>query len=90
MTVDEVGIVWFADPKGNRFGAYKEADNKTSTFDFPGPMAPSSVLRRGDMLYIGCKDEVGVYDLRFPEEPLMDYFVPVRLVRQGYPFRPVL
>ncbi len=75
MSVDEVGLVWFADPKGNRFGAYKEADNKTSTFDFPGPMAPSSVLRRGDILYIGCKEEVGVYDLRFPEEPLMDYFV---------------
>jgi streptogramin lyase len=75
LTVDELSIVWFADPNGNRFGAYKEADNKTSTFDFPGPMAPSSVLRRGDILYIGCKEEVGVYDLRFPKEPLMDYFV---------------
>jgi streptogramin lyase len=75
MSVDEVGIVWFADLKGNRFGAYKEADNKTSTFDFPGPMAPSSVLRRGDAVYIGCKEEVGEYDLRFPEEPLLDHFV---------------
>jgi streptogramin lyase len=75
MSVDETGLVWFADPKGNRFGAYKEATNKTSNFGFPGPMAPSSVLRRGDILYIGCKEEVGVYDLRFPEEPLMDYFV---------------
>jgi len=75
LTADGAGFVWFADPKGNRFGAYKEATNDTSSFDFPGPMAPSSVLRRGDILYIGCKEEVGVYDLRFPEEPLMDYFV---------------
>jgi streptogramin lyase len=76
LTADDAGFVWFADPKGNRFGAYKEADNNTSTFNFPGPMAPSSVLRQGDILYIGCKDEVGTYDLRFPEEPLLDHFAP--------------
>ena len=75
MTADEVGIVWFADPRGNRFGAYQEATNKTSTFDFPGPMAPTSILRRGDSVYIGCKEEVGEYDLRFPREPLLDHFV---------------
>jgi virginiamycin B lyase len=75
MSVDEVSIVWFADQRGNRFGAYQEVTNKTSAFDFPGPMAPSSILRRGDSVFIGCKEEVGEYDLRFPEEPLLDHFV---------------
>jgi virginiamycin B lyase len=75
ISVDDAGIVWFADQEGNRFGAYKEADNKTSSFDFPGPMAPSSILRRDNILFIGCKEEVGEYDLRFPEEPLQDHFV---------------
>ena len=60
---------------GNRFGAYNEATNETTPFNFPGPMAPSSVLREGDTVYIGCKEEFGVYDLRYPREPLQDYFV---------------
>jgi streptogramin lyase len=75
MSVDETGLVWFADPVGNRFGAYNEATNETTPFNFPGPMAPSSVLRLGDTVYIGCKEEFGVYDLRYPSEPLQDYFV---------------
>jgi streptogramin lyase len=75
MSVDELGIVWFADVGGNRFGAYTEATNETANFDFPGPMAPTSVLRRGDTVWLGCKEEVGEYDLRFPEEPLIDHFV---------------
>ena len=75
MSVDEAGLVWFADPAGNRFGAYNEATNETAHFNFPGPMAPSSVLREGDTVYIGCKEEVGEYDLRYPGEPLLDHFV---------------
>ena len=75
MSADNAGFVWFADPKGNRFGAYKEVDNKTSTFDFPGPMAPSSILRDGNAVFVGCKEEVGEYDLRFPDEPFLDHFV---------------
>ena len=75
MSVDDAGFVWFADQKGNRFGAYKEAGNTTTTFDFPGPMAPSSILRWGDSVFIGCKEEIGEYDLRFPDEPFLDHFV---------------
>jgi streptogramin lyase len=73
MSVDEEGIVWFADQEGNRFGAYTEQDNHTATFSFPGPMAPSSVLRRGDAVWLGCKEEVGEYDLRTRE--FLDHFV---------------
>lgn len=75
MSVDELGNVWFADLGGNRFGAYTEATNETAHFNFPGPMAPTSVLRRGDIVWLGCKEEVGEYDLRFPDEPFVDHFV---------------
>ena len=75
MSVDELGTVWFADLGGNRFGAYTEATNETAHFNFPGPMAPTSVLRRGDTVWLGCKEEVGEYDLRFPDEPFGDHFV---------------
>jgi streptogramin lyase len=75
MSVDEQGNVWFADLRGNRFGAYAEATNDTAHFSFPGPMAPTSILRRGDIVWLGCKEEVGEYDLRFPDEPFIDHFV---------------
>lgn len=75
MSVDEQGNVWFADLNGNRFGAYTESTNETAHFNFPGPMAPTSVLRRGDTVWLGCKEEVGEYDLRFPDEPFIDHFV---------------
>ncbi len=75
MSVDDRGTVWFADLGGNRFGAYTEATNETALFNFPGAMAPTSVLRRGDTVWLGCKEEVGEYDLRFPDEPLIDHFV---------------
>ncbi|OPY26587.1 MAG: Virginiamycin B lyase [Methanocella sp. PtaU1.Bin125] len=75
MSVDGQGNVWFADLRGNRFGAYTEATNDTAHFNFPGPMAPTSVVRRGDIVWIGCKEEVGEYDLRFPDEPFIDHFV---------------
>lgn len=73
LSVDESGRVWFADMKGNRVGAYTEADNHTATFDFPGPMAPSSVICRGHYLWIGAKEEVGELDLNTGE--FYDHFV---------------
>jgi streptogramin lyase len=75
MSTDDTGTVWFADLGGNRFGAFTEATNETAHFNFPGPMAPTSILRRGDIVWLGCKEEVGEYDLRFPEEPFVDHFV---------------
>lgn len=73
MSVDDGGAVWFADQKGNRFGAYTESDNHTALFDFPGPMAPSSVICRGNVVWLGCKEEVGELDLRTGE--FLDHFV---------------
>ncbi|CAJ36641.1 Vgb family protein [Methanocella arvoryzae] len=63
LSVDAEGNAWFADLKGNRVGAYTPATNHTATFTFPGPMAPSSVIREGDTLWIGCKEEVGELNL---------------------------
>jgi streptogramin lyase len=73
MSVDAQGNAWFADMKGNRVGAYAPPTNHTSTFSFPGPMAPTSVIRTGDTIWIGCKEEVGEMDLNSGE--FLDHFV---------------
>lgn len=63
LSIDDGGTVWFADMKGNRVGGYEPGTNHTTTFEFPGPMAPSSVIRKGDTIWIGCKEEIGEQDL---------------------------
>jgi len=73
MSVSTDGTVWFADQKGNRVGAYNQGTNQTTTFDFPGPMAPSSVINEGNTLWIGCKEEVGELNLVTGE--FYDHFV---------------
>lgn len=73
MSIDAEGNAWFADLKGNRVGAYSPSTNHTSTYNFPGPMAPSSVIREGNTLWIGCKEEVGELDLATGE--FYDHFV---------------
>ncbi|WP_424358687.1 virginiamycin B lyase family protein [Methanocella sp. MCL-LM] len=73
MSVDAEGNAWFADLKGNRVGAYTPSTNHTSTFSFPGPMAPSSVIREGNTLWIGCKEEVG--ELNLVTDEFSDHFV---------------
>lgn len=77
LSVDETGIAWFTDLTGDRFGAYDERNNRTWDFYFHSwnAMAPSSIVRRGDTIWIGCDAEVGEYDLRTPDEPLRDHFV---------------
>ncbi len=77
LSVDELGIAWFTDLASDGFGAYDERDNQTADFPFHSwsDMAPSSIIRRGDTIWIGCNAEVGEYDLRTPDEPLLDHFV---------------
>ena len=73
MSVSSDGTSWFADQKGNRVGAYMPVTNQTTTLDFPGPMAPSSVINEGNTLWLGCKEEVGELDLITGE--FYDHFV---------------
>ena len=76
MSVDEAGLVWFADPVGNRFGAYNEADQRDDRRQFPGPMAPSSILRDGGIRSTSAvKKSSACMTCAFPGGASADYFV---------------